>query len=100
MADALRTELWGSGVTVGVVCPGSTETGFRDNALRAGPAQKLTRPVRRSAESVAAALVSMAASRRRELVLGFESKLMSFLDGMLPGFVDWVLVRALRRKSR
>ena len=29
IADALRGELWGSGVSVGVVCPASTETDFR-----------------------------------------------------------------------
>jgi short-subunit dehydrogenase len=98
VADALRAELWGSGVSVGVVCPASTETPFRDHVTRVGPAQRGTRPVRRSAESVARALVAMAASRRRERVLGAEAKLLVLADHLLPGLVDWLLCRTLTRR--
>ena len=97
VADALRAELWGSGVTVGVVCPASTETPFRDHVVRFGPPQSSTRPVRRSAESVARAIVAMAASRRRERVLGAEAKLLVLADHLLPGVVDWLLCRTLTR---
>ena len=99
MADALRSELWSTGVTVGVVCPASTETEFREHALRSGPAQRSVRPVRRSADSVARAIVSMAASRRREQILGIEAKLMTFVDTLAPGLIDWILARALVRKK-
>lgn len=99
VADALRAELWGTGVTVGVVCPASTETGFQQHALRSGPPQKRFRPLRRSAASVARALVSMAASRRRERILGVEAKLMTFVDSLAPGVIDWILARALTRKN-
>ncbi len=96
MADALRVETWGTGVTVGVVCPSSTETGFRDRALREGPQQRRYRVARHSAESVALALVKMARSRRREMVLSAEAKLMAFANKFVPGIVDRVLARALR----
>jgi len=98
-ADALRSELWGTGVSVGIVCPGSTETGFQDRALQSGTPQKRVRPVRRSPTSVARALVSMSGSRRRERILGAESKLMAFVDTLAPAVVDWILARMLARKS-
>jgi len=98
-ADALRSELWKSGVTVGLVCPSSTETGFRDHGLRSGPQQNQRRPVRRSAEYAARAVVSMADSKRREVVLGFESKLMCVANALMPSLIDWILARALTRRG-
>ena len=98
-ADALRSELWGSGVTVGIICPGSTETSFRENALSSGPSQNPGRPLRRSAASAARAVVEMAGSRRHERILGFEGKLMTFVDLLAPRLVDWMLARMLTRKG-
>jgi short-subunit dehydrogenase len=98
MADALHSELWGSGVSAGVVCPASTVTGFADRALRKGPAQRRVRPVRHSAESVAKAIVAMARSRRREHVLSLEGKLMVFGGIVAPRLVDWIMHRALVAK--
>jgi len=97
-ADALRSELWGSGVSVGLVCPSSTDTEFRQHGLNAGPKQKQLRPVRRSAEFVARAIVSMAGSRRREMILGAESKALTLVDTLAPGLIDWLLARTLTRK--
>jgi short-subunit dehydrogenase len=97
LADALRAELWRSGVSVGVVCPASTETAFADHARRAGPPQRRVRPRRHTADSVAQAIVSMAGSRRRERILGVEAKLLTFADLVAPGLVDAILARALTR---
>jgi len=96
MAEALRSELWGSGVTVGLVCPGSTETEFQNNALRSGPMQNRVRPRRHSAAAVAEIIVSMAGSRRREVVIGVESKLLAMASRIVPGLVDRLLARMLR----
>lgn len=97
MADALRAELWGSGVSLGIVCPASTETAFQDHARRSGPPQRRVRPRRHSAESVARAIVQMADSTRRERILGFEAKLLTFADLLLPGLIDRILARTLNR---
>ncbi len=99
-ADALRSELWGTGVSVGLVCPSSTDTGFRQHGLSVGPKQKQVRPVRRPAEYVARAIVSMAGSRRREMILGAEAKAMTFVDTLAPGLIDWLLARMLTRRDR
>lgn len=95
MADALRPELLGSGVSVGLVCPGSTETGFRANATSRGPRQNARRVRRHSAESVAGAVVDMARSDRRERLVGFETKLLVWANRISPGLVDRLLARAL-----
>jgi short-subunit dehydrogenase len=98
MADALRSELIGTGVSVGLVCPSSTETEFQQRAMRVGPEQKRVRPRRHSAEAVGRAIVRMAASDRRELVIGVEAKLMVLGNVLAPRLVDWLLARALTRK--
>ncbi len=99
MADALRGELRGTGVTVGVVCPSSTTTEFRERALRHGPAQPRVRVAFHSAESVARAILRMAASRRRERVLTLEGKLMVWTNAVAPRFLDWLLARILVRRN-
>jgi short-subunit dehydrogenase len=95
MADALRTELYGSGVTVGLVCPSSTATGFQEHMDRRGPSQRRVRPRTHSARSVAEALVRMATSRRKELVLSAEARLMARLNCFAPGLLDRILARML-----
>lgn len=98
MADALRVELWGTGVTVGLVCPSSTMTEFQQRLIREGPAQKLKRLRRHSAESVADAVVAMARSRKREKILSSEANLLHLANTVAPGLVDRVLARMLKNK--
>ena len=100
MADALRPELRGTGVSVGIVCPSSTSTEFDERKIRAGVPQRKVRVQRHSPESVASALVGMARSRRREVVLSAEGKLMTWANRWAPSLVDVVLARALvKRRS-
>ena len=99
MAEALRAELVGTGVTVGIVCPSSTTTEFQERIRREGPPQVRTRVKRHSAETVARALVSMARSTRRERILSAEAKLMNGVNRIAPGLMDWILAKALVRKA-
>jgi short-subunit dehydrogenase len=99
MADALRPELHGTGVTVGIVCPSSTTTEFEDRKLREGPPQIKVRVQQHSPESVARALVRMARGTRREIVLSPEGKLMNAMNRLAPGILDWILAKALVRKA-
>jgi dehydrogenase/reductase SDR family protein 7B len=100
MADCLRPELAGTGVTVGIVCPSSTTTEFQQNLRRAGPPQSKKRLNKHSAESVAAALLSMAASTRREHVLSPEGKAMKWVSLLAPGLMDFILGRVFMRRAR
>ncbi len=99
MAESLRTELHGTGVSVGLVCPASTTTAFHDNLLHAGPQQKRVRPRTHPPESVARAIVRMAGSNRRESVLGIEAKLLVLGNAIAPGLVDRILARVLTQRG-
>jgi len=99
MADALAAELYGSGVTVGVVCPTSTSTEFQDRLLRAGEQQNRARPRRHAPQSVARAIVGMSRSKRRERILSLEGKLLVLADAIAPRLVDALLHRVLTRRS-
>ena len=97
LAEALRVELANTGVTVGVICPASTATEFHERKIRKGPSQKSSRVARHSAESVAKAIVRMALSKRRELVLSWEGKLLQWGNFFAPGLLDRLLARMLLR---
>ena len=100
MAAALRTELRGTGVTVGVLCPSSTRTEFQDRILRPGPSQPRVRVASHSPESAARALIALAGNRRREHVLSLEGKAMAWAEKIAPGVLDAVLARVLVRRKR
>ncbi len=55
--------------------------------------------MRRSAEYAARAIVCMAGSRRREMILGAEAKALTFVDTLAPGLIDWLLARMLTRRD-
>jgi short-subunit dehydrogenase len=99
IADALRPELSGSGVSVGIVCPSSTTTEFDERKLREGPPQVKVRVQRHSAASVARALVRMARSKRREILLSPEAKLMNVMNHLAPAILDWILGKVLVRNA-
>lgn len=98
MLDSLRAELHGTGVSAGIVCPSSTESEFQDRMRRTGPKQRSVRPLRHSAESVARAIVRMARSRRREMVLSPEGKFLIFADSLVPAIVDRILASLMARR--
>lgn len=99
IADALRPELLGTGVTVGIVCPSTTVSEFADRMTRTAVRQPHVRLATHSAESVAAAIVRMARSRRRERILSIEGRAMLWLDAMAPGLLDRALARVLVRRG-
>jgi short-subunit dehydrogenase len=98
-ADALRPELLGTGVTVGIVCPSSTTTRFDERKMRSGIPQNKVRVQRHSPESVARAIVRMARSSRREMVLSPEGRLMVVLNAISPRLMDWVLAKTLVKRD-
>jgi short-subunit dehydrogenase len=100
LADVLRVELWGSGVSIGLVCPSSTGTEFHDRQMKVGPHQRRIRPQRHSADTVAKAIVRMAGSRRRERLLSLEGRALVFVNRFSPALVDAILARLFRTGHR
>jgi short-subunit dehydrogenase len=99
LTDSLRSELTGSGVSVGLVCPSTTTTEFQERLLREGPGQRRLRARRHTAESVARAIVRMSRSRKREVILSFEARLLWLADLVAPGLVDRLLGHTLRSEQ-
>ena len=100
MADVLRVELVGSGVSLGTIYPSSTESQFQDNTTRVGTEKKPPRPYRHSTLKVAKAIVHMSTTRRTEMLLSLEGNAMSLLDKISPRLVDAILARVLRRRQK
>lgn len=99
MADVLRVELVGTGVTLGTVYPSSTESEFQDRTPRVGLDRKPKRPQRHSTLKVARAILRMSASTRPEMLLSFEGNLMALVDKISPRLLDRILSRVLQRKK-
>ena len=97
MADALRTELLSTGIKVGLVCPSYTESEFSDRLKRIGPPQGSKRFKKHSAESVADAIIKMARTGKREMILSSEGKLMNWINSLAPGIMDRILAKALMK---
>jgi short-subunit dehydrogenase len=99
MADSLRAEIHGSGVSAGIICPSSTESEVRHARVHRGPAQKNVRAATHSAESVAKVIVRMARGRRRRYVCSAEGRLMVAVNAVAPGILDALLHRLLVEKE-
>ncbi len=96
--ESLRAEWADSGIHVGLVAPGYTETEIRFNALGPDGQPRRERGVTRgrvmSADDAAKAIVTAAARRRREVVLTAPGKFMVQLNRFFPALADRVAARA------
>ena len=97
IADVLRVELVGTGVSLGTVYPSSTVSEFQDRTERVGLERKPKRPQRHPTINVARAILRMSASTRPEMLLSFEGNFMALVDKISPRLVDVILSRVLRR---
>ena len=97
--ESARTELASSGVSVLMVCPSFTRSGFEQAALGAN-GEPANRPRSRvgslaSPESVADAVFAATIARRRLLVLSPIGKLSYLLSRLAPSLYDRMMVRRL-----
>jgi short-subunit dehydrogenase len=98
--ESLRIELRGTGVSVGIVCPGYVDTPMRTRALLGdGQTQGRDQAAGRrmlSAEGVAVAILEAAEKRRRLVLLGREARLARALSIVAPGLLERILARSTR----
>ena len=101
--EALRTELLPQGVHVLVACPGFTASNIRQTALAAdGSAQgESPRDEQKmmSSEEVARHILRAVQQRRRDLVLTSMGKLTVFLNKILPGLSDKLVLNHFRKEE-
>lgn len=100
--EALRTELYGTGVCVLTVAPGFTRSEIREKALTATgePQGESPLPEARlmSAEAVAAALYRAMLRRKKYLVLTTQGRLTVWLNRLFPGWLDGLVYRHFLRE--
>ncbi len=96
-ADALRLEAKAHGVHVGVVCPARTDTPFFSAMTYSVPQGKRRQVPTSPPERVAEAILRCAFSRRREVVVSAEARLMAFAGVHFPRLMDFVLFRMVPR---
>lgn len=86
MANALRAELSGTGVTVTQVCPGPVATEFEENAGNF-TGRKVPAFIEITADQCARAAVQGFESNRAIVITGLVMKLVMFLNAWTAGFV-------------
>jgi len=97
LAQALRAELAGSGVHVGIVYVGLTETDPDKRVLAAdGTWVPIQRPYNQTQREVAAHIASAIRRRRRRTVLTARGRLLSLASRLAPGPLEWVITRGAR----
>ena len=99
LSDGLRVEEAPHGIAVTVVCPGSTDTDFRENEIQSGSVLLTERPRLdvMSAHAVGEVIAVAIERRRREVVLTRFGKVFSVAERLAPSLLDRALRRAYHR---
>jgi short-subunit dehydrogenase len=100
LSEALRMELRGTGVTVSVVRPGTTETDFKAHRLGGGGERRRVRPKGVPPEAVAETILRAARREPRLAYVTAGDRLGVILSRLLPGLVERVLSRAITWEQR
>jgi len=97
MAEAWRAEFGRFDVDVLTVVPGMTDSGFRDNWLRADGRAKLRFEDGMKPEYLADQIVNVIGKNRSETVFGTEARRLLRFNRFFPRLTDWFLAREMRR---
>jgi NADP-dependent 3-hydroxy acid dehydrogenase YdfG len=101
LTEALRVELYGTGVHACSVHPVGTETEFGEVQARlSGDAVPKPLGPQQSAAAVASAVVRCAERPRAEVFPYWPSRGIVWLNAVAPGVVDWLAARAAQRSGR
>lgn len=99
LSDGLRVEEAPHGISVSVVCPGSTDTDFRANELKGGTTLLNERPRvnMKSAADVAKITVNAIKRKKREVVISPFGVLFNTVEKVAPGALDMLLARTYHK---
>jgi short-subunit dehydrogenase len=96
LTEALRVELRDSGITVTLVRPGSTRTGFSENRLGSGREQRRVKARATTPEHVARAILKAAVREPRVAYVSLTDRLTLAFSLLAPQLTDWMLGRAFK----
>lgn len=94
LSDALRTELYKTGVDVLLVSPSTTESEFFERASDGKERAESPFGVM-SAQAVARKTVGAMRRGRREIILSASGKLLIWIDRLCPPLADWIVRKML-----
>ena len=94
LTEALRVELRASGITVTLVRPGSTQTGFAQNRLGSGRERRRISARTATPEQVARAILKAAVREPRVAYISLADRLTLSFSLLAPQLTDWMLGRA------
>lgn len=95
MSEALRMELYDSGIAVSLVRPGTTRTNFSANRLGAGQEQRRVTPRAVPAEMVARVILRVAHREPRLAYVTLGDRLRMLAAQLVPGLVERLLARTI-----
>jgi len=98
-SEALAEETSGTGVTISVLCPGPTKTGFADRA-KVGDSDLFKGPLVQSAAAVAREAYRGMMKGKTVIVTGFSNKMMVQLIRLVPRFLIRKAVRQRQETRR
>jgi short-subunit dehydrogenase len=97
LSEALRAELVRFGIDVLLVVPGLTRTGLGENLLRNDGRMKIDFAHGMPPDAVAAAVLQSLRCNRSEAVLGGEARWLLRVNRFMPGLLDRLIARKVRR---
>jgi len=95
MSEALRMELYDSGIAVSLVRPGTTRTNFSANRLGTGHERRRMQPRAVPAETVARVILRVAHREPRLAYVTLGDRLRMLAAQLAPGLVERLLARAI-----
>lgn len=99
LAEALRGELRGTGVSVQTVYPSLTDTAFADNAIAKAPGPRPMRIRPMPAEKVAEHMLRAARHGCRDHMVTWSGRLLALVNGIAPGALDAIISRLMKSGS-
>ena len=94
-SEALRVELYGTGVGVSVLCPGIVDTPMTKGFLNLPGIREKIRPI--PADQIASWVLKATADGRTEVILPFSTKMLIRLNSLAPRWADWIIRRRVKR---
>lgn len=97
LTEALRGELVLFGIDILLVLPGLTKTGLHSSMLQSAGKAQIDFAAGMAPERVAARIVEVLQRNRTETVIGSDARWMLLVNRFLPGLVDRLLARKVRK---
>jgi short-subunit dehydrogenase len=94
LTEALRVELYGSGIAVTLVRPGTTRTSFAENRLGSGRERRRVNASAATPDQVGRAILRAAIREPRVQYVALADRLRVGLSLLAPRVADWMLARA------